>query len=217
VQPLNATVIGGEVVQYATAVDMGNGLWKLSDFLRGLRGTERRMDSHAVGEPFVRLAQSLSRVTTTKADIGVTDNYRALSLYADNSTQELFSFADTGSSCKPYTVAVYQKFRNLDGDVTVSWWPRVRQGGQWLDGSDVTLPTNDSPETYQVDVCTAANDQTVVKTYTFTGAQVNLGCSFTYTAAMQTADLGSAQNTVYLAIYQVSQIVGRGFGIGVTV
>ena len=26
-QPLNATCIGGEVVQYATATDLGNGLW----------------------------------------------------------------------------------------------------------------------------------------------------------------------------------------------
>ena len=43
----------------------------------------------------------------------------------------------------------------------------------------------------------------------------NLGASFVYTAAMQAADLGSAQAKVYLAIYQISQIVGRGFGIGV--
>ena len=50
---------------------------------------------------------------------GCTDSYRALSLYADNSSQELFSFADTGNSCEPYTVKVYQKFRNVDSDVTV--------------------------------------------------------------------------------------------------
>jgi hypothetical protein len=34
---------------------------------------------------------------------------------------------------------------------------------------------------------------------------------------MQQADLGAARNPVYLAIYQISQVIGRGFGIGVTV
>src|SRR5208283_286900 len=62
IQPLNATVIGGEVVQYTKAVDLGNGMWMLSNFLRGLRGTERLINGHVNGEYFVRLSASVQRV-----------------------------------------------------------------------------------------------------------------------------------------------------------
>jgi hypothetical protein len=46
---------------------------------------------------------------------------------------------------------------------------------------------------------------------------VNLGGTWTYTTTMQTTDLGAPASTVYLAIYQISQVIGRGFGIGITV
>jgi hypothetical protein len=36
-----------------------------------------------------------------------------------------------------------------------------------------------------------------------------------YSEADQVADFGSAQSTVYVRVYQLSQIVGRGFsGVG---
>jgi len=216
-QALNVTVVGNELIQYATATDLGNGLYRLTNLMRGLRGTERVMDSHVTGERFVRVTAAMQRVITTKAELNIQDAFRAISVGQDTSTAVNVNFTDTGNSCKPYTVYVYQKFRDADGDVTVSWWPRVRQNGQWLSGSDVTLPANDSPETYQVDVCRSADPTTVVKTYTLTGSQVNLGASFTYTAAQQATDLGAASNPVYLAIYQISQVVGKGFGIGVNV
>ena len=216
-QALNVTVIGNEVVQYATAVDLGNGLWKLSNFLRGLKGTERRIDGHATGESFVRLTSAVQRVITTIADVGQTDSFRSVSVGQDASTASDFTFTDYGASVKPYSVAVYERFRDVDGDVRVSWWPRVRQNGQWLSGADVKLPANDSPEIYIVDVCSSADPTTVVKSYTLTGDRVNLGASFTYTAAQQAADLGAAANPVHLAIYQVSQVIGKGFGRGVSV
>ena len=222
-QLLNVTVIGGEVVQYANATALGNGLYKVTDFLRGLRGTERLIDGHVTGEYFVRLSGSVQRVPTTKGEIGIADSFRAVSVGQDTSTAVNVTFTDTGSSVKPYTVKVYQKFRDADGDVTVSWWPRVRTGGAWLSGSDVTLPTNDSPETYQVDVCTSADPTTVIKSYVLTGTQVNMGASFVYSALQQAADYAAAAGhpvplgPVYLAIYQISTVIGKGFGIGVKV
>jgi hypothetical protein len=217
-QALNVTVIGNELVQYATATDLGNSLWKLTNFMRGLRGTERWMDSHATGDRFVRVTAAIARVITTKAEIGAQDSFRAISVGQDSSTAVNVNFTDTGNSLKPLTVKVYEKFRDKDThDVRVSWWPRVRQNGQWLSGSDVTVPPNDSPETYQVDVCRSADPTTAVKSYTLTGAGVNLGASFTYSAAQQVSDLGGAPAVVYLVVYQMSQAVGKGFGIGVKV
>ena len=113
VQNLNVAMIGSEVVQYAHAADLGNGLWRLTNFLRGLRGTERYMDSHAIGEKFVRLTTSLVRITTTAADLNQTDNFQAITIGANNSTAESFSFSDTGNALRPLTPYVYQKFRNV--------------------------------------------------------------------------------------------------------
>ena len=89
---------------------------------------------------------------------------------ADNSSVQPFTFTNTGNSFRPYTVSVYQRFRNTEGDVTISWWPRVRLNGQWLSGSDVQLPANDQPETYQIDICAGPDATTVVNTYTVTGS-----------------------------------------------
>ena len=212
IQSLNATYIGGEIVQYATAVNLGNGMWRLSNFLRGARGTEHMINGHAPGEKFVRLTGALNRVPTTKAELNSNDSFQAVSI---NSTiaPTGFSFTDTGNSCKPYTVKVYEKFRNVDGDVSIAWWPRVRQGGQWLSGADVTIPAKDMPETYSVDVL-RSDKVTVVNTFTIVGA---LGGSLTYTAAQQTTDFGSPHGAINFAIYQISTVVGRGFGVGVTV
>ena len=215
-QSLNATFIGGEIVQYATAVSLGNQLWRISNFLRGLRGTERRMEAHVKGERFIRLTDQILRVKTTRAEVNVEDTFQAVSHGSNHQLQASFKFTDTGNSQRPLTVAVYRKFRNLvTGDLTVSWWPRVRQNGEWLSGSDVALPTLDLPEVYSVDVL-SANKLHVKNTYGFSGVDVNLGATFSYTAAMQLSDFGVAQTSINMVIYQVGSVIGRGFALGVT-
>lgn len=212
-QILNATFIGAELVMYANAVDLGNGLWRISNFLRGLRNTEQFINTHTTNENFVRLSSSIARVPTTQADLNVANTMVAISAQTTTESQPSFVFTDTGNSLKPPTVYVYRRFRDADGDVEVDWFPRVRRNGEWDDGSDVTIAPNDTPETYSIDVLTAPNGS-VQATYSVTGT---LSGAFVYTSAEQTTDFGSPQATIYLAIYEISTIVGRGNGIGVTV
>ena len=216
-QPLNVFVAGGEVCQYANATDLGNGMWKLDTFLRGLRGTEYLIGSHAIGEKFVRITSNVTKVFTNKSEIGIMDNYRTVSTFSDVSTAQTFSFTDTGNAVKPYTPRVMNKYRDESGNVTVVFVPRVRQNGGWLSGADVSLPTNDSPETYEIAVCRSADPTTEVTKYTLTGNAVSLGGTFSYSASQQVADLGAAADPVYLVLYQISQVIGRGRGLGVTV
>ena len=162
----------------------------------------------------MRLSAAVNRVLTTKADLGVQDSFQVISISSDASTAKGFTFTDTGNSLKPFTVLVYRTFRDVDGHVEVDWWPRVRQNGQWLSGADVTIPANDSPETYQVDILNSADPTDVRRTVSVAGS---LGGSFVYSAADQTTDFGSPQAQVHIAIYMMSTIVGRGFGKGVTV
>jgi hypothetical protein len=91
------------------------------------------------------------------------------------------------------------------------------------------------PETYEVDVLNAPNG-TVLRIYSFSPTALivmnpdrsvvsttagnyvlPLGVEWQYTVADQIADYGSQQTTAYFAVYQISTIVGRGFGIGVAI
>jgi len=215
-QYLNAAYIGGEVVQYSTAANLGNGLWKLTNFLRGLRGTERLMEGHINGEGFVRLTSAMSRVTSQLSEINVQDTFQAISVMSNNQLQASFHFTDTGNSMRPLTVYVHKNHRDSNGDLTIAWWPRVRQNGKWLSGSDVVIPARDSPETYEVDIFffhSLTNTWLLSGTYTFTGSAVNLGCVWFQTAAAQ--DLQTHGLPTRYVIYQISTVIGRGFPLGV--
>jgi len=213
-QPLNVTFIGSELVQYANATDLGNGLWRLDTFLRGIRNTEMFINNHVKGENFVRLTTGMSRVTTGFTDVNVPNTFVPMSIGANSESQSTFSFTNTGNCLKNPTPLITRKFRDVDdGHIEVDWFPRVRQNGQWKDGSDVVIAPNDLPESYNITIY--ASDLTTIKNiYSIGGA---LGGSFVYTVAQQTADYGAAQNPVYLTVNQQSSIIGSGNPIGVTV
>ena len=50
---------------------MGNGVYKLTNFLRGLRGTEYQIGAHASGDRFVRLTSAMQRTYTAKSEMNV--------------------------------------------------------------------------------------------------------------------------------------------------
>ncbi len=51
----NLCMLGREVLQFGRADDLGGGRYRLSQFLRGRRGTEAAIGGHAVGETFIML------------------------------------------------------------------------------------------------------------------------------------------------------------------
>ncbi|MDE2030328.1 MAG: phage tail protein, partial [Alphaproteobacteria bacterium] len=53
----NAALLGGEIIQFQTATLVGPGLYRLSNLLRGRRGTESAINTHNVGEAFVLLQE----------------------------------------------------------------------------------------------------------------------------------------------------------------
>ena len=67
----------------------------------------------------------------------------------------------------------------------------------------ISCPLGEVSELYDVDVFNSTFT-TLKRTITSTTPSV------TYTAAQQTTDFGSGQTTLYLRIYQVSEVAGRG-------
>jgi hypothetical protein len=153
-------MIGDELLQYANATDLGDDLYRLDTFLRGLRNTDYHMDTHKTNENFVRLNSNIVRIATSKTDVNRTpkDTFVALSANSSSFKEEDFYFSDTGNSLRPPPVYVTRIFRNVNGDIEIDWYPRVRQNGLWENDDDVVLSANDTPETYSVDVCQGTND-----------------------------------------------------------
>ena len=202
VLPLNFAVIGDELVQFAKAVDLGNGLWELSHFLRGLRGTDHLVGGHVPGERFVRLNQNvIERVTHTLRQLNRPATYRAVTSGDDMETARSFSFVNTGNSLRPFAPVVFDAARSPDGAIRFKWSPRARQHGGLVSGQETVI---DQPfEVYEIDVHFGA---AVLRT-------VELGAvrEWTYPAADHLADFGALQSKVKFSLYQMGATIGRGF------
>jgi hypothetical protein len=206
-QALNVAVIGNEIIQYANARNIGSGLWELSQFLRGLRGTEWAISQHAAADRFIQIAfTSTQRITHSQNFLNSPGSYKAVTMGDTNDSVTAFAFTDTGNSLRPYAPQIVGALREDTNDVLFKWLPRVRQNGNWVANWPLTL--DQSVEAYEIDVIVGG---VVMNTY-YLGAVR----TWTYTSAMQTADLG-APAEVQLNLFQIGATIGRGFVSEVTV
>jgi hypothetical protein len=113
------------------------------------------------------------------------------------------SFTNEGAALKPYSVVHIGGGRSPDGELYLSWVRRGRLSGEWRDYVDV--PLSEAMELYEIEIC-SPGFASVVRAVTVKDAT-----SFTYGVAEQTADFGSPQASIYVRIYQISAVVGRGY------
>lgn len=200
-----AAVVGDEILFFRTATLNEDGTYTISGLLRGRRGSEYAMSLHEAGERFVLLdIGTLVRVAQNTADIGLTKLYKAVSVGGSLATTTAYEFANIGAGLKPYAPVHLGGGVNEDGDVTLTWTRRTRISGEWRDA--VEVPLGEASEEYEVEIYDSADYDTVVRTITGLTEPTT-----PYSAADQTTDLGNVQNTIYFAVYQMSEIVGRGY------
>ena len=198
----NAALLGSEIIQFRDVVDLGNNQYQVSHLLRGRLGTEPFMNSHSIGETFVILDNdSVRRATETTTDLNVQRYWKIVGAGLPVFNAPVTPFVNTGVSQKPYQPVHIVGTRDMSDNLTITWVRRTRVGGEWLDWIDV--PLGEVDELYEVDILTGAG--TVVRTIDATEETAS------YTAAQQTTDFGSAQNPVAVNIYQISNVVGRGY------
>ena len=96
----------------------------------------------------------------------------------------------------------------LDGspqDWTITFERRSRTSGAWKDHVDVPLgETTESYECHILDTSGSPSDN-LVRILTSTTK------SFTYTDGQQQSDFGAVQTTLTVKVYQLNDVVGRGF------
>ncbi|MDH3660764.1 MAG: phage tail protein [Alphaproteobacteria bacterium] len=197
----NLLLVGQEIIQFASAVQIGPLTWRLSRLLRGRYGTEWAISTHQPGETVLLLdPTALTRVSSLD-EVGIERLYRTVSIGSDPSLPDAIAFTNEAKSLKPNAPVHIQGSRNGAGDLTITWIRRTRYGGAWRDLVDV--PLNETSEAYEIDVLDQAD--TVLRTLASSSPTV------TYTAADQTSDFGAPQSSIAFAVHQLSTAVGRGF------
>ena len=206
----NVAILGNEIIQFATVTQNDDGTFTLSDLLRGRRGSDPFVGTHSTGDRFIVLSTATTLdINEDNSQIGLMRPYSVLSLgesgYPDSETD----FTDTARRLMPLTACSIQGARDGSGNLTITWLRQTRIGGEndWADGV-TDVPLGEASESYQIDIIKAGAG---VRTIAVSDE------SAAYAAADQTTDFGSPQSAIAIVIYQMSAIVGRGFGEAATV
>ena len=199
-----------EAIQFRDALwDEGTGSFTLRGLLRGRRGTGVFTSGHTAVETFLLLDPAWTEVAIMPlGDLNATRQWRAVSVGSVFEDAEVQHRVMTGRDLKPY--APWNVKAAADGgDIVITWIRRTRIGGELKDGTG-TVPLAEASEAYEVDIL-AAPGGAVLRTLASTSE------SATYAAADIATDFGTLPATLSLAVYQLSEVAGRGFPRAVTV
>lgn len=197
----NVAMLGDELIQFQTATLNANGTYTLSNLIRGRRGTEHAIDSHAADEDFVLLDQGGWIPHTIPSDeIGNLKWFKAVTLNRPATGVAADKITFNGNNLKPFSVVHVEGTRDGSNDLTISWISRTRVAGEWRDYVDA--PLGEESESYEIDVIVGGS---VARTLTSSSTSVS------YTAAQQTTDGITPGDPVTVKVYQMSSVIGRGY------
>ena len=199
-----------EIIAARTATLQADGSYILRDFLRGQLGTEWATGLHAVNDSIVRLnAADIEFVNVNASTIGSERNYRGITAgkSLDSDSSRAFTYRGVNLECLNPVHATGDRHPTTN-DWTLTWVRRTRFAG-WRDLVDATL--GETTESYEVDIFSSSAYTTLKRTLTSATPTV------AYTSANQVTDFGANQATLYLKIYQLSSVVGRGYPLTVSI
>lgn len=207
---VNLFLIGDELVQGASCLQVDTDLWSVSTFLRGRLGTEAFVTGHGIGDRFIAInSEWVASIPYPASEIASLRYYRAINGSASpiSPVRRVTQVTRRLMPRAPYFV---RGARGMGGDLTVVWTRRSRVPGRQLWDS----PLFEASESYEVDVLDGGGGvkRTITATASAGGSVVTpLSQTVLYTAADQTADFGSLQANVSLKIYQLNGTLGRGW------
>jgi hypothetical protein len=132
----NLAMLGDELIQFGRAEQLHEGLYRLSNLLRGRRGTEWASGAHYVGEPFCLAELAAMRTIELEASALGAGLIATAHGVGDVAPLPEFERVVTGESMKPPPPCHLKLWR--DGStVTVVWVRRSHRGWAWVDGIGV--------------------------------------------------------------------------------
>ncbi len=115
----NRARIGNEIAQFGSAVPLGGGLWRLSNWLRGRGGTEWAIGPHVINEPFVLIEDALVRLDA--ALIGDPAVTRIVALGLGDAAAVSVPIADPDATLRPLSPVHGTARRLSDGAISLGW------------------------------------------------------------------------------------------------
>jgi len=194
--------------QYRTATLVSAGVYTLSGFLRGQRGTAST--GHSASDRFIVLASGgLRFIPLQQGDLGRLRFYKAASAGQKLSAVTSQSLTPAGITLKPFAPVNARANRNAS-DTVLTWTRQTRLSTRIVGTLGISTPLGEAAEAYEVEIYTAGH-ATLKRTLTSSTPTV------TYTGAQQIADFGSAPASLAIKVYQISATVGRGTPLTVTI
>lgn len=146
IQGANRALVGSEIVQFASAVPLGEGRWRLGTFLRGRGGTEAAVGSHISGEPFVLL--DTGPLGLDPALVGSLPGTTIVALGRGDAAPVDASIGLRGITLRPLTPVHPRRSILPDGSLELRWTRRARGSFLWNDGIDI--PLNEQGEAWRI-------------------------------------------------------------------
>ncbi|MCB2060941.1 MAG: phage tail protein [Novosphingobium sp.] len=143
---VNRALLGVEIIQFARAVPLGGGQWRLEALLRGRGGTETAAAEHVSGERFCLL--DARPVALDPALIGSAADTTIVASGRGDPDPVVSAIAMQGITLRPLS-PVHPNVETLtDGSLEMRWTRRSRGAWLWPDGVDA--PLHEQAELYEV-------------------------------------------------------------------
>lgn len=190
----NLALIGNELLQFATAEAVAPRTFRLSGLLRGRRGSEAEVGTHADGERFVLIDEATMLACPLPVEvIGTTIMVRPAGVDDAAATPTEQLCRGNGRPLSP----VHLGLELTEGDIVATWLRRSPNGFGWNDFIDA--PMTEGPELYRVSVC---HDGTLVRVGEVASPR------FVYSDAMRRTDGGGCR--ISFSVCQISAQAGPG-------
>lgn len=145
----NRALIGDEVVQFAEAVPLDPGCWRLRGLLRGRGGTERAAQGgHEAGSLFVLLDDTLVPIDMSGVGQEPEVQLAAIGLLDDEPVMAVT--ANVHGSVKPLAPVHVRRRELSDGGCAFGWTQRISGGWDWPD-----MPWEGASMRYQIGIGSA--------------------------------------------------------------
>ncbi|MCC6926108.1 phage tail protein [Novosphingobium sp.] len=142
----NRALLGQEIIQFASALPLGNRRWKLSGLWRGRGGTELAVGLHQTGEDFVLLDGT--GIALDPQTVGDAPATQIAAIGLGDTAPVTSTIALRGIGTRPLAPVHGQAAYGQDGSLQLTWTRRARGAWQWQDLAEV--PLNEQVEAYFV-------------------------------------------------------------------
>ena len=201
-------VIGNELLRYKNATLNTDGTYTLLFFVRGNNGTENYIYESDNFTPQIKVGDVVILVNNSTAFIPLdAEEYINETIFlkvgSKNSSINPLEIEYKAISLRPYAPTQLSSSRDVNGNITTMWERRDRKAATaWSSGNNI--PLSETSESYILEIYSSSSYTDVIRTETLSSP------NYTYTSARQVQDFGSNQTLVFIKLYQVSSIYGRG-------